>query len=198
MSDSGSGVIKFSTGGNAEKMRIDSNGNLLVGTTSYGPGSSNTNTGCTLDGGLGIVYASRSDGASAIFNINVDAELVRFHRSGSLVGNITVTTTATAYNTSSDYRLKNITGSVVDSGTFIDALKPKVGTWKADGSKFVGFLAHEFAEVSPLSVSGEKDAVDAEGNPKYQGMQAGTAEVIANLVAELQSLRKRLAALEAK
>ena len=72
----------------------------------------------------------------------------------------------------------------------------KVGTWKSDGSKFVGFLAHEFAEVSPSSVNGEKDAVDAEGNPKYQGMQAGTAEVIANLVAELQSLRQRVAALE--
>jgi len=87
---------------------------------------------------------------------------------------------------------------VVDSGTFIDALKPKVGTWKSDGSKFVGFIAHEFAEVSPLSVSGEKDAVDADGKPAYQSMQAGTSEVIANLVAELQSLRKRLAALESK
>ena len=47
-------------------------------------------------------------------------------------------------------------------------------------------------------MQGEKDAVDTEGNPKYQGMQASSAEVIANLVAELQSLRKRLAALESK
>jgi hypothetical protein len=77
-------------------------------------------------------------------------------------------------------------------------VKPKVGTWKVDGSKFVGFLAHEFAEVSPSSVSGEKDAVDADGNPKYQAMQASSSEVIANLVAELQSVRARLAALEAK
>jgi hypothetical protein len=52
--------------------------------------------------------------------------------------------------------------------------------------------------VSPSSVQGEKDAVDAEGNPKYQSMQASTSEVVANLVAELQSLRKRLAALESK
>ena len=125
-------------------------------------------------------------------------EAIGFYRATNLVGNITTTLSATAYNTSSDYRLKDITGSVVDSGTFIDALKPKVGTWKVDGSKFVGFLAHEFAEVSPLSVSGEKDAVDADGKPVYQSMQAGTSEVIANLVAELQSLRKRLAALESK
>jgi hypothetical protein len=115
-----------------------------------------------------------------------------------VVGGIDTAGSSTIFNTSSDYRLKNITGPVTDSGTFIDALKPKVGTWKVDGSKFVGFLAHEFAEVSPSSVSGEKDAVDADGNPKYQAMQASTSEVIANLVAELQSLRARLAVLEAK
>jgi hypothetical protein len=66
------------------------------------------------------------------------------------------------------------------------------------GDKGVGFLAHEFAEVSPSSVVGEKDAVDADGKPVYQSMQAGTSEVIANLVAELQSVRARLAALESK
>jgi hypothetical protein len=60
----------------------------------------------------------------------------------------------------------------------------------------VGFIAHEFAEVCPSAVTGEKDAVDSDGNPKYQGMQASSAEVIANLVAELQSLRQRVAALE--
>jgi hypothetical protein len=117
---------------------------------------------------------------------------------GTEVGLISHNDTVTVYGGTSDYRLKDITGPLTDSGTFIDALKPKVGTWKADGSKFVGFIAHEFAEVSPSSVQGEKDAVDAEGNPKYQGMQASSAEVIANLVAELQSVRARLAALESK
>ena len=125
-----------------------------------------------------------------------DGTIALFYRDTTNVGNISVTTTATAYNTSSDYRLKNISGPVAASGAFIDALKPKVGTWKSNGDKFVGFLAHEFAEVSPSSVVGEKDAVDADGNPKYQGMQASSAEVIANLVAELQSLRARVAALE--
>jgi hypothetical protein len=117
---------------------------------------------------------------------------------GAEVGLISHNDTVTTYGGTSDYRLKDITGPLTDSGTFIDALKPKVGTWKSNGSKFVGFIAHEFAEVSPSSVQGEKDAVDAEGNPKYQGMQASSAEVIANLVAELQSVRARLAALESK
>jgi hypothetical protein len=62
----------------------------------------------------------------------------------------------------------------------------------------VGFIAHEVQEVSPGSVVGEKDAVDAEGNPVYQAMEYGSAEFIANIIAELQSLRARVAQLEAK
>jgi hypothetical protein len=116
--------------------------------------------------------------------------------SQSSVGSIYHNGTNTTYATSSDYRLKNITGELTKSGTFIDALKPKVGTWKSNGSPFVGFLAHEFAEVSPSSVSGEKDAVDKNGNPEYQGMQASSSEVMANIIAELQSLRRRVAELE--
>jgi hypothetical protein len=76
------------------------------------------------------------------------------------------------------------------------ALNPKQGTWKADGSKFVGFLAHEFQEISPSSVTGEKDAVDADGKPIMQSIQASSSEVIANLVAHIQNLETRLAALE--
>jgi hypothetical protein len=117
---------------------------------------------------------------------------------GTVVGTITHNDTVTTYGGTSDYRLKDITGPLTDSGTFIDALKPKVGTWKSNGSKFVGFIAHEFAEVSPTSVRGQKDEVDSDGKPVYQSMQASSAEVIANLVAELQSVRQRLAALEAK
>lgn len=114
---------------------------------------------------------------------------------GTQIGSITqVNTTGVAYNVVSDYRLKNITGPVTDSGAFIDALKPCKGSWKADGLPFVGFLAHEFQAVSPGSVTGTKDAVNDEGKPVMQAMQASSAEVIANLVAEIQDLRKRLAA----
>jgi len=129
---------------------------------------------------------------------NVGRGIFNFIRGSTLVGQIVTTNTTCAYNNVSDYRLKEITGPVVDSGKFIDALKPKVGTWKSDGSKFVGFLAHEFAEVSPVSVTGEKDAVNADGEPIYQSMQASTPEVMANIIAELQSLRARVAELEAK
>jgi hypothetical protein len=64
--------------------------------------------------------------------------------------------------------------------------------WKADGSKGVGFIAHEVQEISPGSVTGEKDG------EQMQAMEYGSAEFIANIVAELQSLRARVAQLEAK
>jgi len=163
------------------RMTLDSSGNLLVGTTS---GSYKVTIQESGSGGISLITAASG------------ATMIRFQTSSGLAGYIDSTTTSTTYYTSSDYRLKENLVSLSGSGDFIDALKPKSGTWKADGSKFVGFLAHEFAEVSPSSVGGKKDAVDAEGRPVYQGMQAGTAEVIANLVAELQSLRQRVAALE--
>jgi hypothetical protein len=169
---------------------INSSGNVGIGTTS--PSSSKL-----------VIEADGTSFGTYGSTINLTAASgtryhIIFRENGTERGSITSNGTTAAYNSVSDHRLKEITGPITDSGSFIDALKPKVGTWKADGSSFVGFIAHEFAEVSPTSVSGEKDAVDAEGNPKYQSMQASSAEVIANLVAELQSLRARVAALESK
>jgi hypothetical protein len=110
------------------------------------------------------------------------------------VGSITTNGSATLYNVTSDYRLKTVIGPVADAGQRIDALQPVEYTWNSNGTRTRGFLAHQFQEVYASSVSGTKDAVDAEGKPVYQAMQASTSEVIADLVAEIQDLRKRLAA----
>jgi len=179
------GFLRFATN-NTERARIDSQGNLLVGKTSSDP----TVAGCELSVNGGIF--TRASDALLVNRQGSDGTAITIRRSNTTVGTISVTTTATAYNTSSDYRLKNIDGPLTDSGVFIDALKPKVGTWKADGSKFVGFLAHEVQEVSPGSVVGEKDG------EQMQAMEYGSAEFIANIVAELQSLRARVAQLEGK
>jgi hypothetical protein len=177
-----------------ERMRLDPSGNLCVGNTNTAPGSGNTVTGCTLDGGLGIGYFSRSSDSSLIINTNANGKVSRIYRSGSEVGDITVTTTTTSFNSTSDYRLKTVLGAVADSGSRIDALEPIEYTWNSNGTRTRGFLAHQFQEVYANSVAGTKDAIDANGNPEYQSMQAGSSEVIADLVAEIQSLRKRLAA----
>jgi hypothetical protein len=190
---------------------FDQNGNfsVLSGNISVGLGGSynpvavyiGTETnGATAQGGVGIngggtaqVDIGHASGTSS------GTSYTRYIYNGAVIGSITQNgTTAVAYNTSSDYRLKNNPQPLTGSGAFIDALQPKTWTWVQDGSRGAGFIAHEFAEVSPTSVTGEKDAVDDDGNPKYQGMQASAPEVIANLVAEIQSLRKRVAQLESK
>ena len=180
----------------AEKARIDSSGNLLVGKTST-DGLKGSTTGIELLPNSSSNFVADSNEALLISRRGTDGSAQVFRKATTTVGSISVTTTATAYNTSSDYRLKNITGPVTGAKDFIMALQPKQGTWKADGSPFVGFVAHEFQEVSPSSVSGEKDAVDADGNPIMQAMQASSPEVMANLVAYIQELEARITALEA-
>ena len=122
-----------------------------------------------------------------------------FLYNGTNIGTISQAgTTGVLYNVTSDYRLKDVVNEISDSGSRIDALQPINYTMKADGSQHRGFLAHQFQAIYPNSVSGEKDAVDAEGKPVYQAMQASSPEAMADIFAELQSLRKRVALLESK
>jgi hypothetical protein len=120
-----------------------------------------------------------------------------------LVGSISCTTSATAYNTSSDYRLKENIEPMTGALFKVAQLKPVTYKWKIDGSEGQGFIAHELAEVVPDCVSGEKDAVDEDGKPKYQGVD--TSFLVATLVSAIQeqqalieSLTTRLTALENK
>jgi hypothetical protein len=182
----GSRFIQFNTNG-SERARIDSSGSLLVGTTSN-PVSDK------------VLFASAQATNNSLALITTDdasnGTFIAFRNSASTaIGTIqrVTTTNAVVYNTTSDYRLKTVTGSVTGQGARIDALKPVDYLWKEGNQQARGFLAHEFQAVYPNSVSGDKDAVDANGNPEYQAMQAATSEVIADLVAEIQSLRKRLA-----
>jgi len=175
------GYLAFLTN-NTERARIDSSGNLLVGKTAQDTSS--------------VGFSVGSGGATrTVLTGTSTLDATQFYRAGGTnVGTITCTSTTTTYNVTSDYRLKNVIGAVTGHGERLDALEPIEYEWKSNGSRTRGFLAHKFQEVYADSVSGTKDAVDEEGNPKYQGMQAATSEVIADLVAEIQSLRQRLSA----
>jgi hypothetical protein len=166
--------------GSTERMRLSS-GNLMAGRTSALAGariSAETSTGSPTFASYGP-----TTGTEYAFD---------FVNPNGIVGSITTNGSATAFNTSSDYRLKDNPQPLNGSGAFIDALKPKTWKWKVDGSVGVGFIAHEVQEVSPNSVVGEKDG------EQMQAMEYGSAEFIANIIAELQSLRARVAQLEAK
>ena len=126
-----------------------------------------------------------------------------FYRNATTTGTVQVTGTTTAYNTTSDYRLKQNIQPMTGALAKVAALKPVTYTWKLDGSLGEGFIAHELAEVVPQAVGGEKDAVDRDGNIKPQGID--TSFLVATLTAAIQEqqamieeLKAKVAALEAK
>lgn len=178
-------IAPTGTAGNAisftQAMTLDASGNLMVGRTSAIGGarvSAETATGTPTY----AAYLPTTGTETAFLFVNPNGT----------VGSITTNGTATTYATSSDYRLKNITGPITTSGAYIDSLNPVEGTWKADGSTFVGLIAHEVQEASRTTVAtGVKDGEE------MQGMDYSSAEIIANLIAEVKALRIRVAALEA-
>ena len=194
----GSRRITFNTNG-SERARINSLGNLLVGTTTPGEGISYGTDGVTtIKGAYGaMIKSTGGDGYEALSLWNEATSgtiyqiIFRDGASGSVRGSVTTNGVTTAYNISSDYRLKNVDGPITNSGAYIDALKPVEGSWKADGSRFIGLIAHEVQEVSETQIAtGEKDGEE------MQGMDYSAPELIANLIAEIQSLRARVAQLE--
>jgi hypothetical protein len=196
----GSGVL-------TERARIDGSGNFLVNTTTSGGWTGVSKFESAANGTSYAVSAVQYNSNGHAYIARVDSTssaLMRFYYTAStLVGSITTNGTITAYNTTSDYRLKNVTGSLTGYKERLMSLQPKQGTWISNGSEFRGFLAHEFANPYRASVTGEKDAVDENGNPEMQSMQASSSEVMADLVALVQeqqaiieSLTTRITALE--
>jgi hypothetical protein len=185
------GAIDFWKPDTGAAVRIDSSGNLLVGTTSASHdtitnGLAVVGTGAVTAIGIGHVTGSGSGTNYASFNY-----------AGTKIGSITQNgTTAVAYNTSSDYRLKNTIAPMTGALAKVALLKPCTYKWNVDGSDGQGFIAHELAEVVPQCVTGEKDAVDAEGNPKYQGID--TSFLVATLTAALQEQQAIIESLKAR
>jgi hypothetical protein len=191
------GLWTNNSGTKGYRIYANNSGNVGIGTSSPAQ---------RLDVVGGAASVTASGAAVNILNLkdSVDqsgATFIQFLNStGGNIGNVNrvTTTNSVVYNTTSDYRLKTVIGNVTGQGSRIDALKPIDYQWKEGNEQARGFLAHEFQTVYPNSVSGEKDAVDKDGNPKYQSMQASSSEVMADLIAEIQSLRKRVAQLESK
>jgi hypothetical protein len=185
------GAIGFATGGGTERARIDSSGNLGVGTTS--PDSGARVTVQAASGANGMAVKAGTNGNYGIYFNNT---------SNSTVGGIIINSGSVAYNTTSDYRLKENIQPMTGALEKVAQLKPCTYTWKADGSASQGFIAHELQAVVPDCVTGEKDAVNEDGSIKPQGID--TSFLVATLTAAIQeqqaiieTLTARIEALEA-
>jgi hypothetical protein len=167
-----------SAGAVSESMRIDGSGNLLVGRSSVGAAA--TDNGHVFYGtGQHYIFSNAT-------------ECVRFYEtsgSGQQVGSISITSSATAFNTSSDQRLKENITDASSASDDIDAIQVRQFDWKVDGShQRYGMVAQELLEVAPEAVTGEPDGEEMMG--------VDYSKLVPMLIKEVQSLRARVAQLE--
>ena len=174
----------------AEAMRIDTSGNLLMNrTVNLSPIPGKIAISYLGSAGFGIGIQDTSGGAT-------NYGIVFVSSAGTTVGNISSTSSATAYNTASDYRLKNSIAPMESGLTTVAALKPVTYKWNVDDSSGEGFIAHELQEVIPHAVTGGKDAIDEDGNPIHQGVDY--SKIVVHLVAAIKELSAKNDALEAR
>jgi len=197
------------TAGNAitftQAMTLVASGDLGVGTTNPASDFGTVRSGFVATGASGAIGAKvDATGRACLIAWNADTagdnNFVQFFTEAALTtrGSISYNRAGglVAYNTTSDYRAKDIIGPVSSSGSLIDSLKVYVGKMKGATIERPMLIAHEAQEVAPYAVTGTKDEVDADGNPKYQQMDVSS--FVPLLIAEIQSLRTRVQTLEAK
>jgi hypothetical protein len=168
-----------------ERMRINSGGTLLLNGTA------------PIDSGVALsIQAADSSHAAEVKVRTNGRNAFEFRNSSNAdVGSITVNAASTAYNTSSDYRLKENVTAVTDGIARLQQLKPSRFNFITDPARTVdGFLAHEVQTIVPEAITGEKDAVDDDGNPEYQGIDQ--SKLVPLLTAALQEAIAKIETLE--
>lgn len=188
--------IRFETvssGTLSEAMRITSGGTILLGKTD------------TLGSTAGFQFHKNAHGYGAassapVLYLNRNTTTgtnLQFRMNNSVVGSVSVSATSTAFNTSSDYRLKENVTDMTGATERLKQLNPVRFNFIADSDTTVdGFLAHEVQSVVPEAVTGTHNEVDDDGNPEYQGIDQ--SKLVPLLVATIQEQQTAIEALTAR
>ena len=203
----GEGVIVNEDGIDMDfRVEGDSNSKILVadggdngvyfgnnGNTTPAQSSTATHTFITAIGRMQISASCHT--ASTTNRVNSEGITIDLRQAGGVRGSISVAGASAAFNTSSDYRLKENVDYTWDGTTILKQLKPAKFNWKVDPDNTVhGFIAHEAKAVVPDSVIGEKDAVDDNGDVAPQ--QIDQSKLVPILVKTVQELEARIKTLE--
>lgn len=190
--DLGTMAFQNKDGINIDKAYIGTNANLLYNNPLQASSSSHTAVFKTTGGTSGWPLFLWNTGTSGTCG------LIEFGRGDSytVTGSISHNGTNTSYNTASDYRLKEDIAPMTGGLAKVLSLNPVTYKWKETGADGQGFIAHELQEVVPDAVTGSKDEVDANGNPKYQGID--TSYLVATLVKAIQEQQQQIEELKAE
>lgn len=157
----------------------------------------NSSGKATLDGNLSFDPSGVATySISMVSTTATSFPAVYFQTTAGTAGSIQVSGTTTAYNTTSDYRLKENITPVVNAIDRVEALNPVQFNFIGQDATVDGFLAHEVQTVIPECITGEKDAVDEDGAPVYQGIDQ--SKIVPLLAAALKEAIARIKALEAQ
>ncbi len=195
-----SGELMFFTNNATERMRITSDGNVNIPSNGSSTYELSIGTSPSVNGGLDL---SENNGLAQLrmyktYDGTTSGVIFRTRHTGTLatVGTIQYGNSSVAYNTTSDYRLKENVSYDFDATTRLKQLKPARFNFISDADTTVdGFLAHEVSSVVPEAISGEKDAVKEDGTPDYQGIDQ--SKLVPLLVKTIQELEARITTLEA-
>ena len=193
--------LALSTSG-SERMRITSGGNMVFANRSGGGNVGQLQVGLTSVLGSINAYGQFGGDSGTPYPLGVKGNsssqgMVGFFDSAdSVIGSISKSGSNVAYNTSSDYRLKENIAPMTGALDVVQQLKPVTYTWKIDGSAGQGFIAHELQAVVPDAVTGEKDAVNEDGSIKPQGVD--TSFLVATLTAAIQEQQAQIEQLKAE